>query len=33
MMEGFKAIGADAEVGSDSVETDHGLQAHNIVKA
>ena len=33
MMEGFKTIDADAEVEFDVVETDRGLQAHNIVKA
>ena len=33
MMEGFKTIDADAEVEFDLVETDRGLQAHNIVKA
>ena len=32
MMEGFKTIDADAEVEFDVVETDRGLQAHNIVK-
>ena len=33
MMEGFKTIDADARVEFDLVETDRGLQAHNIVKA
>lgn len=33
MMEGFKTIDADAEVEFEVVETDRGLQAHNIVKA
>ena len=32
MMEGFKTIDADAEVEFDLVETDRGLQAHNIDK-
>ena len=32
MMEGFKTIDADAKVEFVFVETERGLQAHNIVK-
>ena len=32
VMEGFKKIENDAEVEFEVVETDRGLQAHNIVK-
>lgn len=32
MMEGFKTVDKDAEVEFEAVETDRGLQAHNIVK-
>ena len=32
MMEGFKTIDADAMVEFELVETERGLQAHNIVK-
>ncbi len=31
-MDGFKTIDADAEVEFEVVETERGLQAHNIVK-
>ncbi|MEG0736888.1 MAG: cold shock domain-containing protein, partial [Longicatena sp.] len=33
MMEGFKTIDSEAAVEFEVVETERGLQAHNIVKA
>ncbi len=32
VMEGFKTIDNDVAVSYDAVETDRGIQAHNVVK-